>query len=775
MKNSGRVPVATCSAEALPADAAQAAGQDGMSVASWDEWFTPWRFAGLLCLFIFAAYPEVVFGSHTFFYRDYGVFGYPLAHHHRTAFWSGEFPLWNPLSNCGLPHFAQWNTMVLYPLSIIYLALPMPWALGFYCLGHLFLAGLGMYWLAHRWTANRFAATVAGLGYALNGLMLHSLMWPNNIAALAWMPFVVLLMERAAREGMRALPFAVLVGAIQMLSGAPEVILFTWLLAAAVCVTVRESCWRRRCSSFGLAGLLVAALTAVQLLPFLDLVAQSQRDRDYSTDAWAMPPWGWANLLVPLFHCTPSVIGVYSQDAQQWTSSYYVGIGVTALALLGATRWRDRRCLVLGIAALLSLWLALGSAGGLHTALKKFIPLFGLVRFPIKFVVVAVFALPLLAALALARWQAADGNERGRLRRCWIRIGLILVAAAACVVVVARLHPVPDEQWLVTCRSGVTRAALLSAVLLGVIGLARTHGARGLWLRLGLLMALGVDSLTHMPRQNPVVRVETLAEGAVTREWTSTEGYRAMVSPRMQSFLEGAATADAEEFCRGQRRALYPNWNLVDGIASVGGFYSLYTAAQADVRGIWTGKSNMPPALADFLGVRWISSDTELFAWNQRTTALPLVTAGQRPVFAGRQETLQALAARDFDPLREVYLPQALQGGVRAVQQLDTRVLNCRFGSGSLEVEVESPAPALLTIAQSASPGWNATVNGHTTLLWTANHAFQALEVPAGRSRVRLVYRERTLGWGAAISLAGFMGCLALWWRTRRTKGESGG
>src|SRR6185436_20204595 len=129
-----------------------------------------------------------------------GFFGYPLAFFHRDAAMHGVMPFWNHLSNCGIPHLAQWNTMTLYPLSLIYLLQPMPWGLGYFCLGHLFLGGMGMYFLAGRWTGNRFAASIAGLGYALNGLMLHAVMWPNNIAALGWMPFVVLLTEQGVRE-----------------------------------------------------------------------------------------------------------------------------------------------------------------------------------------------------------------------------------------------------------------------------------------------------------------------------------------------------------------------------------------------------------------------------------------------------------------------------------------------------------------------------------------------------------------------------------------------
>src|SRR5436190_7188085 len=121
------------------------------------EWFTPGRFAFILAAGIFTAYPEVVLGLETFFFRDFGYFGYPLAFHHRESFWRGELPLWNPLNNCGLPFLAQWNTLVLYPGSLFYLLFPFSWSLSVYCLLHQFLAGLGMYWLARRWTASGLA------------------------------------------------------------------------------------------------------------------------------------------------------------------------------------------------------------------------------------------------------------------------------------------------------------------------------------------------------------------------------------------------------------------------------------------------------------------------------------------------------------------------------------------------------------------------------------------------------------------------------------------
>src|SRR6266404_5214527 len=160
----------TCEATAIPQVEARP-----HAVADWAAWFTPGRLALVLGLLLLAAYPEVILGTHSFFNNDFGVFTYPVAHYTRESIWRGELPLWNPYSNCGLPFLAQWNTTVCYPLSWFYILFPLPWSLNYFCLGHVVLAGVSMYWLAHRWTANRFAASVAGLAYAFNGLTLNCL------------------------------------------------------------------------------------------------------------------------------------------------------------------------------------------------------------------------------------------------------------------------------------------------------------------------------------------------------------------------------------------------------------------------------------------------------------------------------------------------------------------------------------------------------------------------------------------------------------------------
>jgi hypothetical protein len=782
-----------------------------------DDWLTGRRFAALMALVICVTFAEVVFGLTSFAYRDFGLFGAPLAAYHRECFWRGEVPLVNPFNNCGLPFLAQWNTLTCYPLSLIYLLLPFPWSLNLFTLAHLWLAGVAMYFLAFRWTGHRLAAAVAGVAFALNGLTLHALMWPNNLAALGWMPLVVLWVERAGREGGRAVCVAGLVGALQMLTGAPEIIGFTWLIAGVLALGTLARifhiphqpatlCRRRRqeaklCSPspakpphvgassggeesepeggttalwqllrrLAATGALVAGLAAVQLLPFVELLAHSQRDRAFGGDAWAMPGWGWANFLVPLFRCTPSMHGVYSQDAQQWTSSYYVGIGVLALGVLAVLKVRRAIVWTLAALALAGAWLALGNSGGLLAGLKWLVPSLGWVRFPIKWVVVTVFALPLLAAFGLAWWRTPFAPGRSGLRRSLVQVGLTLLVAVMVVVAFALWFPFPKEDLRTTLWSGGSRAVLLVLVLAAFFGWARARTPRQAgWLGAGLLAVLILDALTHTPRSNPTVPVTAYRMPAGPTAPRLGES-RAMISPAMQRFLDYAGTPDLGETFRGQQQALFGNCNLLARVPKVNGFYSLYLKAEAQVQALLYASTNPPPdGLLDFLGVAQISAPDDGFAWQHRETALPMVTAGQRPVFADEPTTLGLLASPEFEPRQVVYLPPEARGAVRVQAQASATVNSAKFAAGRIEWVVEAEAPALVVIAQAFHRPWKAQVDGRPVPLWRANHAFQALEVPAGPSQVTLVYRDTAFVVGLLVSSFTLLLCGFFYWQGRR-------
>ena len=97
---------------------------------------------------------------------------------------------------------------------------------------------------------------------------------------------------------------------------------------------------------------------------------------------------------------------------------------------------------------------------------------------------------------------------------------------------------------------------------------------------------------------------------------------------------------------------------------------------------------------------------------------------------------------------------------------------NVRVTAQSVEADINSPAPTVLTIAQSYSPIWQATVDDAVVPLLRANVAFQAVPVPSGAHRVRVVYADAKFRAGAAVSGAALLFCVLAWFRLGRTRAE---
>lgn len=748
-----------------------------------DAWFTPGRFAALLGVLIFLTFFNVVTGQETFFYRDFGVYTYPVAQYQRECFWRGELPLWNPLNYCGIPMLAQWNTSTLYPPCLFYLLFPLSWSLGVFNVAHLFLAGMGMYFLARRWLGNNFAACVAGVGFAFNGLSWSMLVWISNLAAWAWMPWVVLCVKRAWREGGRHVVLAGLVGAMQMLTGAPEIILLTWFFCGALwlgqCLRKTAPFWpslRRNLA----AGLLTGGLSAAQLLPFLDLLKHSHRDSGFGNAGWSMPVSGLGDFLAPLFFCFEGGHGVFVQHDQYWAASSYLGVGILLLALTAVWRASALWVWMLAAAAAGSVLMALGDHGGLYSLVKAVLPQIGFMRYPIKFIVLAVFAVPLLAGIAVRRIQEG-GEDAARVRKALKAVAVILLVLLAIIIGIAWRCPMEGGDWPKTWHSALLRVVFLLLVPGTLIALAKAAEPKlQLLLRVVLLLLLWMDVFTLGSNLSPTVDRSVFEPGMIRNYLKLNlhpQGGEARV---MQTALAADKVrftslnkAEADYLCR--RLSLYDNCNLLDDVPKIDGFFSLYLRDMAQVLELIYDYDEQKidlKGLKDFLGVAYVSataenSPTGALEWVARTNYLPLITAGQKPFYFADTNTLGYLTSPDFDPRRHVLLPLEAKSRISVTNRTDAKIVSSQIAAQKLSLETTAGAPSLVVIAQGFYHPWHAYVDGNPTELFRANDAFQALQVPAGRHEVKLIYEDNVFRLGLAISLVTLAICVALWFAFR--------
>jgi hypothetical protein len=95
------------------------------------------------------------------------------------------------------------------------------------------------------------------------------------------------------------------------------------------------------------------------------------------------------------------------------------------------------------------------------------------------------------------------------------------------------------------------------------------------------------------------------------------------------------------------------------------------------------------------------------------------------------------------------------------------RVLNWTRTGNTMTTQVEAVAPSLLVQSETLYPGWRAWVNGRPAAVKSANFLFRAVEVPAGRSRVAVVYDTQTFRFGSFVSLCGLaaVACIGIAWK----------
>ena len=484
-----------------------------------------------------------------------------------------------------------------------------------------------------------------------------------------------------------------------------------------------------------------------------------------------MAIWGWANFVLPDFHCC--AIHVRNMPANRSILDFVL-LSRHCRSGLGEW-WRpggpggDRKLSALAVITFLALVLALGNNGYLYAWLKHVLPWIGFARYPIKFVSIPVFTIPLLAACGLNCFRSAFSfNSRRNERLLWLS-ATFLSLTVLLLMVTSRWRLVPSDGWQSAWQDGTLRVLFLIATV-GAVGLlirVPTLRLRSL-VGFAVLMLVGIDLVVAGLSENPTV--VTRAFGPLELNMTSRPALgasRAMLSQQVISYLNFARTSDPLYYCIGMRGALMENCNIPENIPKVDGFCSLHLKDEWDIDGIFYSvflnralTNALPQPLLDFLGVSRISA-TNIFTWRERKTFLPLATAGQQPFFADAAETLRQLNSANFNPRHTVFMPLSEQGKLMVTNGSDARVVFQQFGAQQAHLTVVAPAPALVVIAQAFYHNWRAYVDGKPVPLLRANYAFQAVEVPAGQHEITLRYVDWMFDLGALISALTLLGCLA--------------
>jgi len=283
----------------------------------------------------YASYSEVVSAPeqpHNHLLSDLVLQNYHWKAFTKSQIAQGEIPLWNPHQFSGIPFLAAGQQSALYPLSILYYALPLTAAYGWFTVVNLWLAGAFMYAYLRGIGVSRSGGALGGVVYQLCGFFIASVVFPMIIGAAVWLPLLLLMVEFIIRQqnllGRRSILPWVAVGALALgfniFAGHVELTIYTlliigvyaaarllWELWAGYQTQRKIPLGQTVLSGFWLALMIALGfgLGSVQFIPLFEFVQTNWRAErsDLNTVlSYAHPTRDVIQFLMPNFYGSPT-------------------------------------------------------------------------------------------------------------------------------------------------------------------------------------------------------------------------------------------------------------------------------------------------------------------------------------------------------------------------------------------------------------------------------------------------------------------------------------
>lgn len=736
-------------------------------------------------------------GSHTLYLWDAGTYFYPMKDLLGRTVQSGEWPWWNPWIRNGLPFYANPQVGLFYPPSLLFYLLPTALAFNGNVIVHSILMATGFFCWLRSTGRSPAAAALGSLVIVWGGFAMSMTVYLNNLQALAWIGWTWWAWEGWLRHrtwrwlGLTSAGFG-----LEFLAGEPQVAVITAVVALLLAWT-RQSDPQRARSGWGAPVLALAAaaagamiVTAVQLVPTIELFRQSQRSLGLTTEeslGWSLAPIQLYNLVVPRYFETPSGLFDFRRIPgveQPWVFTSYLGVVVASLAGAGIDLARMRRSLLwLGLGAA-GVFLAIGAHNPIVTALADAFPALRAFRYPEKMLLLPAIAAPVLAATGLDRMR-----EEGRARAQALGTGVLLAALGGLAWGLTamggldRLFAGPDDpagaqtSWIVDALARGFRHVFLFALLTAlVLAVARRLSFPTLG---GCLALLALADLAIVNTQvAPAAPVELYAERPAVLEGLPLETLRTSTRIRTSPLGEAPGLAFTMRGISSGTHQYYQMQGMAGNLAMA------HRILAED------GAEPFPPRTDDAQDaiLRQLPIEHQVRYLRLQSTEWlierPLEAEGLLPDVP--IEALGLIRYRLADPLPRAYLVDRVEIEPDSVAILNRfiaggedphriafvsegrplrgdaapRAGRIRWLAGnnhSVRLEVDAPARSLLVLTDTWYPGWTVSIDGERAPIERVNWHFKGVYLEPGEHRVRFEYRPRGIVPGAIVSAIGLL------------------
>lgn len=743
---------------------------------------------------------------------DLANFLYPTYKFAAESWRRGVVPMWNPYLFAGQPFLGDIQSSLFYPINLLTFFLSAQLAfrdMEYLAVLHFAIAGVGMYSFL-RWgkwklevgdrkhglseadglhecastfqspisnlDLSPFASLAGAIAFEFSDLFITHFGNLNLIATAAWMPLVLLFYRRAVVD--RSMWFAIISGfflALAFYAGHVQVLLFIVLSLGMFAIYHANEARRRATSesarssffrhpsvfpifSFVMVALISLGLSAPMFVPALEFTQHTVRaEFTYKQAAeFSLPPAQLIGLFVPGYFGRGPLA---AWGPWQRVEVGYLGVLPVLLAFLAIILRRDSLAKFLAIFSLIGLALALGGYAILHGWLYQFVPGFGPLRAPARFIFLLDFGLAALAALGFDELVGALHETSLRAFKAFVRIapwGFLIIAVASGAVIYTMLILGQGQdavlfQRIANAANSIGFFILLLTLSLGLLLARATRWFRPTaWAVAALaliffdLFSLGAyvdisasdpsqvfehpDAVAFLQSNGDLFRIDPRGTDA-DKVWTADTGLVYNLSS-----IDGDNPLVLSEFDK--------YWNGMGSRSSA--LYDLLNAK------FLIGRKNVPLDRAKFKLV--FDGDPGLSIF-ENTRVLPRAfVVSEARVVPNHAAAWDAIHTADFDPSRTAILERGndLGGEVAPPSRGDVKIVG--YGPNAIALDTDAATAGILILSEVWYPGWRAWVDDHEVEVLHADYLYRAVELPAGAHRVRFQYDPGSFKLGLGLS-----------------------
>lgn len=686
---------------------------------------------------------------------------YPIRQFYQNCLVSGDAFDWMPSLFSGFYLTGSGQAGTYHPLHWgLYRFLPLETAFNLEVLSSYVVMFPGMLLFLRRHLATAEAAWLGAIAFTFSGFCTLHFLHPNSIAVVSHLPWLLICIDRILRPSpgrsviAAEIGLALLTGS-QILLGYPQYVWYSVLTEIVYCLMIApwNALWSRRSACIAFLKLVGLMLGAVQLLPSMEALNESER-KAMSAEYFGLFPLSPADLLqwFSPYLTKSRVFGLNTHDLGAYFGAVPLLL-LTFCCLRLRLFWKPQPLFrVMIILLVVSLWLSFGRNGGLYILQTK-LPLIGKFRWPSRIVVLVHLAAATLSAITLEyllRSRGANSSASQTVSKLWA-IPIISILASAGVYMFLTTIPRAPLSLLII---GPILFALAVLMLKDVVN---GKAATGLLLFvLGDLVSYGFTYEALSSVQSP---------GQVINELKRPPG-----APDSGKVLAETHGPKAIEGFGGNQLTL-AGYQQADGYEGL-------------IPQIYLPDENMSLATLRIMGVRWVVNapvhreieglvPTTDHHWLECPDPLPRFRLSNRvTVVPDSLEAARKIGSNAGDIL-------ALSTPVDSSElQAEEKIQVLADRPGYIELAAKATKPRVILVSERYSSGWKCHINGQLSKIVRANSDYFAVPVGAGESTIILRFEPAGLQRGRLISLVTItlLGAFAIGrflFTTRRLKKET--